>query len=307
MIQSSDPTHDKSPSLALRRQPVFVAPRNRDAWSTIRGFVYQADLTIERWLHLEPEQELQLECGEDIDMVSQYVQDGVEERLLEQVKHREENVTLKHNSVLSALANAIEHRQSNPEKQLLFRFTTNAHVGKERLSPFPGNSPGISVWERLRRAEVGIQPLAESAEAAGREATRLLDGIRQILTSAQACPEALNEETWKRFREFLESADDPTFLTLIRGFEWSIGAPAAEDMSNRIQQTLLQHGHATDAITAYGQYQRLFLHVLKTLSRRTGKRLRRSDLPELLRQRWARATGCSSSISCARWDCLTTR
>jgi len=55
-------------------------------------------------------------------------------------------------------------------------------------------------------------------------------------------------------------------------------------MSDRIQQTLLEHGHATDAITAYGQYQRLFLHVLKTLSRRSGKRLRLSDLPEILRQ-----------------------
>jgi hypothetical protein len=163
MIPSSDPTNgDTSPSPGPQRQPVFVAPRNRDAWSTIRGFVYQADLTIERWLHLEPEKDLQLECGEDIDTVSQYIQDGVEERLLEQVKHREENVTLKHASVLAALANAVEHRQNNPEKRLLFRFTTNAHAGKERLSPFPGNTTGISAWERLRLAELGIQPLAES-------------------------------------------------------------------------------------------------------------------------------------------------
>src|SRR2546426_12807613 len=109
MIQSSDPTNgDKRSSPAPQRQPVFVAPTNRDAWSTIRAFVYQADLTIERWLHLDPEQDLQLECGEDIDTVSQFIQDGVEERLLEQVKHREENVTLKHESALSALANAVE-------------------------------------------------------------------------------------------------------------------------------------------------------------------------------------------------------
>jgi hypothetical protein len=121
----------------------------------------------------------------------------VEERLLKQVKHREENVTLKHASVLAALAYAVEHRRNNPENQLLFRFTTNARAGKERLSPFPGNSPGISVWERLRLAELGIQPLAESVDVAERESKRLLDGIRQILTGAQTRHEGLNEGTWK--------------------------------------------------------------------------------------------------------------
>ena len=283
-MQSSDCTHgDTRSSPAPQRPPVFVVPRNRDAWSTIRGFVYQADLTIERWLHLDPDQDLQLECGEDIDTVSQYMQDGVEERLLEQIKHREVHVTLKHESALSALANAVEHRQHNPEQRLLFRFTTNTHVGKERLSPFPGNSPGISVWERLRRAEGGLQPLAASADVAEQEAKQLLDGIRQILMSGTR-PKDLNEETWQQFREFLASADDSALLALIRSFEWSVGAPAAEDMSDRIQRILLEHGHAPDAITAYGQYQRLFLHVLKTLSRRSGKRLRPSDLPELLRQ-----------------------
>jgi len=215
MRQSSDHTsRPKSASKAPQIQPVFVAPRNRDAWSTIRGFVYQADLTIERWLHLEPEQELQLECGEDIDTVSQYIQDGVEERLLEQVKHREENVTLKHESALAALANAVEHRRHNPEKRLLFRFTTNAHVGKERLSPFPGNSPGISVWERLRLAEAGIQPLTESADVAEQEAKRLLDGIRKILAGAHTCPKDLNEETWKQFRESLTLLTPPLCLPL---------------------------------------------------------------------------------------------
>ena len=73
---------------------VFTAPRDRDAWSTIRGFVYQADLTIKRWLDLDADQELQLECGEDIDTVTNYIQSGDALRLLEQVKHRETNVTL---------------------------------------------------------------------------------------------------------------------------------------------------------------------------------------------------------------------
>ncbi len=88
MIQSTEiENRERVHSPASNRQPTFIAPKNRDAWSAIRGFVYQADLTIERWLSLESEQELHLECGEDIDTVSRYFEDAVEKRLVEQVKH----------------------------------------------------------------------------------------------------------------------------------------------------------------------------------------------------------------------------
>jgi len=44
----------------------FQLVRDRDAWATIRGYVYQVDVTIDRWLDLQPGQELELERGEDI-------------------------------------------------------------------------------------------------------------------------------------------------------------------------------------------------------------------------------------------------
>jgi hypothetical protein len=34
--------------------------RDRDAWPTIRGFVYQVDLTIQRWLSLSDNEYLEL-------------------------------------------------------------------------------------------------------------------------------------------------------------------------------------------------------------------------------------------------------
>ena len=87
MVQQNDSANSEVNSSSFHHgQPAFVAPKHRDAWKTIRGFVYQADLTIERWLQLSPEQELQLECGEDVDIVSKYIRDGIEDRLLEQVK-----------------------------------------------------------------------------------------------------------------------------------------------------------------------------------------------------------------------------
>ena len=53
------------------------------------GFKYQVDLTILRWLRLQPEQTLELERGEDIDVVTRALSGPTDEqeRVLEQVKH----------------------------------------------------------------------------------------------------------------------------------------------------------------------------------------------------------------------------
>ena len=81
----------------------------RDAWATIRGYVYQVAVTIARWLELLPGEELHLECGEDIDKVSRALATSADEqsRLLEQVKHRERSLSLRSPSALDALAAAI--------------------------------------------------------------------------------------------------------------------------------------------------------------------------------------------------------
>lgn len=117
--------------------------RDRDASPTIRGFVYQVDLTIDRWLDLGGEDILELERGEDIDRVSRGVTaTGTTDwdRLMEQVKHRDAAVTLRSTSLRSALANFFEHGRLNPGGRIRFRFTTNATSGKERPSPLPVGS-----------------------------------------------------------------------------------------------------------------------------------------------------------------------
>ena len=58
------------------REPgILLRPATRDAWGVIRGFVYRkVDLTILRWLGLVSNQSLELEKGEDIDLISQSLQ-----------------------------------------------------------------------------------------------------------------------------------------------------------------------------------------------------------------------------------------
>ena len=65
---------------------IFIPPKDRDTYSIIWGYVYQVDLTIERWINLQPGQILEVERGEDIDTISRSLTETPEEqkRLLEQ-------------------------------------------------------------------------------------------------------------------------------------------------------------------------------------------------------------------------------
>jgi len=171
----------------------FVLARNRDAYFVIRGFRYQIDLTIQRWLTLRDDQLLLLEFGEDIDIVSRAVTGPSEEtiRELEQIKYRERNITLRSPDVISSLANAIEHRVTNPGHRIIHRFCTNAQIGVERPSPFEDLRPAISVWRELQN---GIRE-------AGAQLKRLL-GLKTLLFHA-AKPSDLPQTTWAVFQHFL--------------------------------------------------------------------------------------------------------
>lgn len=131
----------------------FISHRNRDAYFVIRGFKYQIDLTILRWIGLSKGRILELEAGEDIDTVARTIENRPEdsERLLEQVKYRKKNITLGSPEALTAVANSIEHRQANPNMDLLFRMVTNASPGLERPSVYDDRVPAIEVWESIRK------------------------------------------------------------------------------------------------------------------------------------------------------------
>jgi hypothetical protein len=89
----------------------FTPSRARDAWFVVRGYVYQIEVTIVRWLALGPNEELELERGEDIDTISAWCATGGDEvRLLEQVKHLDGSVTLNSPTVRATLANFVEGR-----------------------------------------------------------------------------------------------------------------------------------------------------------------------------------------------------
>src|ERR1700686_4515640 len=111
----------------------FLVDPSRDATAVIRGFVYQAEVTIRRWVGLRENEYLELECGEDIDTIARGIESGEDEqRITEQVKSLASNVTLHSPAAMESVANFALHRERNPAVRLLFRFTTNASPGMEQ-------------------------------------------------------------------------------------------------------------------------------------------------------------------------------
>jgi hypothetical protein len=251
-------------------QPAYRPPRDRDAFATIRGYVYQIDHTVERWLGLGEGHCLELERGEDIDLDrigSALTAANAEEqaRLLEQVKHREKNLTLRDPSALEALANAVEHLAANRGLELRFCYTTNAAIGREKLCPFPRRTPGITLWEQVRRREL---PADQAGEA--------LASLRQFL-QLQARPEKVPNGVWTAFQAFLGGAD-AGFSGLVARFEWSTAGTPAVDYPRNLGAEILTRGLAANQAEAEALYERLFLHVLRLLCRPGLKRLTAADL-----------------------------
>jgi hypothetical protein len=255
----------------MTNEDIFQVARDRDAWSTIRGYVYQIDLTIERWLRLLPGELLELERGEDIDTISRCLLNGYDrQRILEQVKHREDAISLRSASARVAIACAAEHRETNPSATLLFRYTTNTQVAAERPSPRPDKRPLIEVWEQIRAGSLLDVDQRET-----------LSTIRTFLKTL-SCPEDLTVNTWELLTRFLSEASDDQWLSFVRCFEWGTGSPPAGAAEPRIHKILLDAGTAADQTAARQQYERLFVYVCRLLSQPGLKQLTVHDRGRLL-------------------------
>lgn len=94
---------------------IVTNPR-RDAYATFVGFVYQVNVSILRWLSLLSDQHLELEAGDDVDLIQKGAEaNGAERhRLMEQLKNKKRAMTLRTDDALEAIANFCQHRKINP-------------------------------------------------------------------------------------------------------------------------------------------------------------------------------------------------
>ena len=250
---------------AVTTVETFTPYQDRDAWFVIRGYVYQVHVTISQWLRLEPDVELHLECGEDIDRVQRGLDGpGLDAaRTLQQVKHLQKPISLRSSAVIEAMASFHSHLCANPGRKLRFRFLTTARVAQEQGSTAVEGEAALDAWERLRSGELQSQ-----------EQTVIMKAIRSLLLEgAVAYPE---------FKKLLKSSDDAVFLEFLRNVEWSVDEPTPEELQGQIQTDLIASGQAANEETSQRMLERLFLHVFRVLSSKGRKILTAAALDEQL-------------------------
>lgn len=254
----------------------FTPGREQDAWGTIRGFVYQVDITIRRWVALSADAELHLECGEDIDRVARAIDatasaENGPSRLLEQIKYRQDPITLNTPDVIRALAGFHQTRTKNSSLNTAFLFTTNASVTGERGRLWRATSPGITVWNHLREGlldEVHPDAVAE------------LQRIVWMNGSLQEDESEKGDSATKEASALLRSCahgDADAFRRLVEAVEWSHGNPSAssirEDNLARLRDRLRIYEDRTAAA-----YDAVFAYVFRLLATKGAKVLAARDL-----------------------------
>jgi len=249
------------------RQP-FRPARFQDASAVIRGFRYQIDHTILRWLELSADEHLELECGEDIDLVANALTNSCPEgfdRRLEQIKLRTAKLSLRSESALEVLANAVGHFLQNSSIRLRFCYTTNAISTRERPCPFPNRLSGIELWSQLNSATLPADQVSPGVQS-----------LRQFLISASR-PKKASSATWLQFSEYVRSSSESDFLSFIQSFEWSCCALAIIELTDRVRDEL--RGRINDAkFQLDAIYDRIFLYVFRLLTQPAQKRLTRACL-----------------------------
>jgi tetratricopeptide (TPR) repeat protein len=247
----------------------FTADPHRDASAVIRGFVYQVDITIQRWLELQENERLELERGEDIDIIAIGIASNTEEqRITEQVKSREENLTLRSAAAVQSVANFALHRERNPNFQLRFRFTTNARAGIEQGAAFPASAPGIVAWRRV-----------QSRTAAESEETAIAGALRDFYRQLRR-PNGIADNAWEALKRIV-SADERQWVAFLSDFEWAVENDSPGSLACAVRERIVA-SRLADVGTAEPVYQRLFVHVFRLLSTDGEKVLSRQRLGEVV-------------------------
>ncbi len=252
----------------------FVPGRQQDASPIIRGFHYQIQLTLDRWLDLRDNEVLILECGEDIDKTFSVLNASGPEaarRELEQVKARGRNLTLRSSDAVEAIANFACHLAANPDASLYFRFTTTASPGRERLSPLPAGSKAIEVWNNLRKIE---SPTSEDSNLLA----KLYDLLRQLRR-----PNSYDADAWATWTAIAEGHGVVTLDAFIRSFEWCCEQDQPEDLRGHLIERLSSFENG-DAISAEHRYDQIVAHLLSLLSQDEDKQLTSDALTDVLKR-----------------------
>lgn len=241
---------------------MFEEIKNRDAWATIRGFVYQVDMTIIEWLRLKFNQIIELEKGEDIDIVNFDNDDIEKNREAIQVKRRDVSFSLNDEAVLTSIFNFIVSKMNNPSYDLKFRFLTNNPYKIEHPIIIPNGQLAIETWQAIQEKRIDNESYLEKLNQ------HLLSRFNQHIKKETSLEK---KHELSLVIEFLKKPE--SFKSLVGSFTFSSQDGEKETTIDAIIELILNKNLASDLTDAKRVYHLLFFTVFKTLSKKGLKRL----------------------------------
>jgi hypothetical protein len=235
----------------------------RDAHAAIAGFVYQVTVTIQRWLTLGPGEHLELEAGEDIDIVRREMANDTSAiaRDVEQVHKSARTLTLRSKKVRQAIVNFCGLRILNPNSKFRFRFVTTAKAARE----IGAQQPGIALWEAIRVNDLTSADQLAAIEQIG---NRLKGGRK---------PRGVTTSAWVAFQGLLSDPRPAQLIDLILGFEWAMGQGDPEAFEAEVRRRLSEMRPGQPPASVTRAFTHLFAYVFRLLSR-PGPKLLTTDI-----------------------------
>ena len=194
-----------------KRKPL-KANSKRQATDSLRGYRYQILHSVNAWLDLADNDSLYLEVAEDFDIES----DGM--FTATQVKHTQDNITLRSQQVIDGINNYWELRTNNRDRRVKFRLLTKSKIVEEQGDSLGMDKPGLEVWSRCSGDEAAIQKISEFLQTDGKISEEV-NGFLKV-----ASPQEIYER-------------------LIRPITWETSSKPAKSIEQSINEKLINHGH----------------------------------------------------------------
>lgn len=182
--------------------------------------------------------------------------------MLEQIKHREDNVSLRSNELLNALSNFYEAYINNPSLTLKFRYTTNSKPAEERNIVWPGNiKTGIEACQFIAMNNSGRDDI--------NEIVRL---IKKIYIEDKK-----DNTKIENFKQFINKANYDEVISFLKKVEWSVEYPECDTLNKIIEDKLVENVLAPEQ-KAKIVADRLKVTVMERLSQPGDKILNKIEL-----------------------------
>ena len=238
----------------IHQGPIKADPK-RQANDALQGYYYQLCHTVNSWLDLADNDILHLEVAEDFDIESDRTFRAT------QVKHTQDNITLRSQQVIDGINNYWELRTNNPDRRVKFRLLTKSKIGKEQGDLLGTDKPGLEVWSRCSGNEAAIKKISDFLQTDGKISAEVTDFLKK------ASPQEIYEQ-------------------LIEPITWDTEGKDIDSIEEEINEKLINHGKENKISPFYAKkiFAPLLIEALAVATRKDNRKLTKARFREIFEE-----------------------